>query len=150
MRTFFKRSWSAAIAVALLALAVVGINRVGIHSQTGNEVGHAFISITCLALLIHSWSIQRMHVRSLPRLVLLTLALCLPALASLWLGLNVIGYYSYESAVEHNGQLHGVVIYTQDIIFLCFAGLALVVTVWTLFELAHWLAARIKALAQSA
>lgn len=141
MNEIFKRWWSATVAVVLLASVLAGINRKGMNS----EAGHAVISLTGLALIAHAWAMQRRYAGSRSRLALLTLALCLPALASLWLGLNVIRYYAYNSAVESDGRIYSAVINTQGIIESLVLGVAVVVFIWTLFEIAHWLAMRIRA-----
>jgi hypothetical protein len=82
------------VSAAILILGSAGL--------VGSEPWRAFASFLCIALLIHYWFVQRKRIRSLPRLVFLTLVLSLPALTSLWLGLNVIRYYSYTGDEASN------------------------------------------------
>ena len=61
-----------------------------------SEPVRALAAIVCLGLLVQSWFVQKQYARSRRQLVLVTLILSLPALASVWLGLNVIRFYSYD------------------------------------------------------
>ena len=128
------RFWSVAAVIVILGLVPFGF--------LGSEPRRAFASILCVALLIHSWFMQRRFIRTPQRLVLLTLVLCLPALASLWLGLNVIRFYSY--APESEASVYSAVIRLQVVIEWCTATVGAVVVFWTIVELARWLVNRIS------
>jgi hypothetical protein len=129
------RCWSVTAVIVILGLVLLGFLR--------SELGHGFASILCLALLTHSWLIQRSYTRTSQRLVFLTLVLCLPALASFWLGLNVIRFYSYDP--EPGPDVYTVVILLQNIIEWCTAAVGVAVLLWAIVELARWLAKRVSA-----
>jgi len=127
------RSWSMGIVFCIIGSVLSGFLR--------SEPGRAFASILCLALLIHSWLMQRRYTRTPQRLVFLTLVFCLPTLASLWLGLNVIRFYSYAPESEPN--LYSTVCGLQEVIAWCALAVGMVVVFWTIVDLACWLAKRI-------
>src|SRR5258708_19777844 len=128
------RSWSLIGVVGILGVVVWGILL--------SEPGRAGASVLSLALVIQSWVMQRKYARTRERLVLLTLALSLPALASLWLGLNVLRFYSY--APESRAQLYSSVVRLQEMIQSVAYAIGLVVVFWTIVELSCFLAERIS------
>lgn len=83
------RGWSLIGALFIFWLPLAGV--------LPSEPLRAVASVVCLALVIQSWLTQRKYAMSRERFVLVTIALSLPALASLWLGLNVLRFYSYAS-----------------------------------------------------
>jgi hypothetical protein len=91
---------------------------------------------------MQSWFAQRRYVRNRERLVLAALALSLPALASLWLGLNVLRFYSY--APESQARLYSTVVRLQTIIEGVACPIGLVVFFWTIVEVSCSLAKRIS------
>jgi len=128
------RSWSLIVVFAIFGLVVSGI--------FSSEPGRAVASALCMALVIQSWVMQRRYAKNRERLVLLTLALTLPALASLWLGLNVLRFYAY--APESRGRLYSAVVRLQDLIQSVAYAIGLVVVFWTIVELSCFLAERIS------
>jgi len=132
--TFLARSWSLIVVFAIFGLVLSGILL--------SEPGCAVASVLCMALLMQSWVTQRRYAKRRERLVLLTLALGLPALASLWLGLNVLRFYSY--APESRAHLYSAVVRLQEIIQSVAYAIGLVVIFWTVVELSCSLASRIS------
>lgn len=128
------RSWSLIAVVAIFGLVASGI--------LGSEPGRAVASVLCMALLVQSWVMQRRCARTREGLVLLTLALSLPAFASLWLGLNVLRFYFY--APESRTQLYPGVVRLQQMIQSVAYVIGLVVVFWTIVELSCFLAERIS------
>ncbi len=128
------RSWSLIAVVAIFGLVVSGILQ--------SEPSRAGASVVCSALVIQSWVVQRRYARTREQLALITLALSLPALASLWLGLNVLRFYSY--APESRARPYLVVIRLQEIIQSVAFAIGLVVVFWTIVELSCFLAERIS------
>jgi hypothetical protein len=128
------RSWSLIAVVAIFALVLSGILL--------SEPGRAVASVLSMALVIQSWIMQRRYARTRERLVLFTLALSLPAFASLWLGLNVLRFYSY--APESRAQLYSSVVRLQEMIQSVAYAIGLVVVFWTIVELSCFLAERIS------
>ena len=85
---------------------------------------------------------QRRYVKSRERLVLVALALSLPALASAWLGLNVLRFYSYDPVSDIS--VYSVVVRLQAIIEGVAYAIGLVVFFWTIVETSCFLAERIS------
>ena len=130
----FARSCSLIVVLGMFWLVMSGI----LLSEPGRAVG----SVVCLALVAQSWFAQRRFVRSRERLVLMTLALSLPAFASLWLGLNVLRFYSY--APESRAYTYTAVVTLQRIIEISAYAVGMVVMLWTTGELGSFLAKRIS------
>jgi len=126
----FARSWSLIVVLSVFSLVISGIFL--------SEPGRAVASVVCLALVMQSWFEQRRYVRSRERFVLVTLALSLPALASLWLGLNVLRFYSYSP--ESQARLYSTVVRLQAIIDGVAYAIGLVVFFWTIVEISCFLA----------
>jgi hypothetical protein len=128
------RSWSLIVVFAIFGLVASGM--------LPSEPGRAVASALCMALMIQSWVMQRRYAKNRERLVLLTLALTLPALASLWLGMNVLRFYS--CAPESRAQFYSAVIRLQANIRSVAYAIGLVVVFWTIVELSCFLAERIS------
>ena len=128
------RSWSLIVVLTIFWLVMSGILL--------SEPGRALASGVCLALLVQSWFAQRRYARNRERLALLTLALSLPALASIWLGLNVLRFYSY--APDSAAHVYSAVVTLQRIVGICAYAVGMVVVLWTIGELGSFLAKRIS------
>ena len=100
------RSWSVALVLAIFGLIVSGVLL--------SEPARAVASLLCIALLIQSWITQRRYARTHERLAFLTVALSLPALASIWLGLNVLRFYS--NSADSPTQIYSTVVHLQGIV----------------------------------
>ena len=131
---FLARSWSVVAVLAIFGLVVSGV--------LVSESARAMASVLCMALLIQSWIMQRRYARTHERLAFLTVALCLPALASIWLGLNLLRFYSY--AGDSPTQTYSTVLHLQGIILSVAYAVALVVAFWAIVELSCSLAERIS------
>jgi len=129
-----SRYWSLAAAALILGLVPVESLR--------SEPLRAFAAVLCVTLLVHSWLIQRKLTRTPRRVALFTLAFCLPILASVWLGMNVIRFYSYS---PDSSRVYSAVTELQDVIVRCMAVLAAVVVLWAIVELAWRLAKPVSA-----
>jgi hypothetical protein len=128
------RSWGVLAVFVIFGLVVSGV--------LASEPARAVASVFCIALLIQSWIMQRRYTRSRERLAFLTLALCLPALASMWLGLNVLRFYSYTGGAP--SQSYSTVVRLQGIIQSVAYGAALVVGFWAIVEISCSIAERIS------
>ena len=126
----FARQWpAAAMATSLVAAA-----------NTSSEPLRGVISIMCIGLAVYQWTIYRRGQRfSLPGFVLLTLTM-----VSLWLGLNVIRYYTYRRHSMGILGWHGLVIRTQELLMWPILCAVLIVTLWAIIDLAHWIAGRVS------
>ncbi len=128
----FTRGWS--------LIAIIGI--FGLVIVLRSEPGRAVASVVCLALVMQSWFTQRRYVKSRETLVLVALALSLPALASVWLGLNVLRFYSYDPVSDIS--VYSTVVRLQAIIEGVAYAIGLVVFFWTIVEISCFLAERIS------
>ncbi len=128
------RSWSVVVVFAIFGLVVSGVLL--------SEPARAVASLLCIALLIQSWIMQRRYARTHERLVFFTVALCLPALASIWLGLNVLRFYSHSG--DSPTRTYPTVVYLQGIVRGVALAVALVVGFWAVVEFSCSLAQRIS------
>lgn len=128
----FTRGWSLIVVIGIFGLVIV----------FRSEPGRAVASVVWLGLVIQSWFMQRRYVKSRERLILVALALSLPALASVWLGLNVLRFYSYDPVSDIS--VYSVVVRLQAIIEGVAYAIGLVVFFWTIVEISCFLAERIS------
>lgn len=135
VRLILDRYWSLAAAILLPVMEIVAESFVRLGEY--DEVLRAILSVVCLALLVHSWFTQRKYTSSQWRLGFFTLLLSLVALGPVWLGLNVIRYYSY--AGEQQYTLYGVVVHLQDVVVWLAETLCAVVSLWVIVDLVRWM-----------
>ena len=128
----FTRGWSLLVVMGIFGLVIV----------FRSEPGRAVASLVCLALVMQSWFTQRQIVKSREGLVLIALALSLPALASVWLGLNVLRFYSYDPVSDIS--VYSTVVRLQEIIEDVSYAIGLVVFFWTIVEISCLLAERMS------
>jgi hypothetical protein len=96
------------------------------------------ISIACIGLAVYQWTIYRRRQRfSLAGLVSLTLAM-----VSLWLGLNVVRYYTYPGHSMEILRWYGFVVHVQALLMWPILCSVLVVILWSVIYLAHLIANR--------
>jgi len=126
------RSWSLLLAIVSLFIPLVLLS----------EPGRGVVALSCFGLIVHSWFVQRKYTKSREYIALWTLALSLPALASLWLGLNVLRFYFYNG--DSPRTTYFIVTRLQAMIEFGAPAIAMVVTFWTVGELAAFLARRIS------
>jgi hypothetical protein len=127
------RSWSLIAVLAIFGLVLSGILL--------SEPGRAVASLLCIALVVHSWITQLRYTKTREKLALFTLGLSLPALASLWLGLNVLRFYSY-GAESQRAPLYWGVVRLQEIIKNVAYAIGLVVIFWVIVDFSCLLAKR--------
>jgi hypothetical protein len=125
------RWWSLAAVIALFGSILLGTQ---MQSRDLHPI-HALVSILCIALLGHSWLTQRRYVRNRQELVFLTLVLSLPGLAAVWLGLNVIRFYSYNPDSPPSGYYW--VIPSQDAVWWLGCAVASILVVWAMITFAR-------------
>ena len=142
------RYWSLAAALVLPVIEIVAESTVRLREY--DEVTRAVLSVVCLALLVHSWFMQRRYAQSRWRLAFWTLFLSLVALGPLWLGLNVVRFYSYDVAVDYQRNsalwyhnLYWYVVEWQGRIVLLAKVLVIVVVLWAIVDFVRWLVKRI-------
>jgi hypothetical protein len=122
----FKRSWSFLVLMSAFLLMLTG--------HLTSEPVRAVVAVLSLAMTAQCWVAQRRYVKPRSRVVLLTLILLLPALGSMWLGLNVVRYYSYDP--ESPAILYLTVIRIQDVLVSCAFVVGLIAMQWLIAEIA--------------
>jgi hypothetical protein len=147
MSRIFDRYWSLGAALLLPVMEIVAESTVRLGEY--DEVLRALFSVVCLALLAHSWFLQRRYSQSRWRLAFWTLLLSLVVLGPIWLGLNVIRFYSYDLGADYQRNstlwyhnLYWYVVESQDIIVLLAKILGIAIVVWVAIDLVRWLAKR--------
>jgi len=137
---FCLRYWSlaAALLLPIIEFSCEGVIRLFMDY----EVARAVLSVACIALLVHSWFMQRRYAQRKWRLVFWTLFLSLVALGPLWLGLNVIRAYSYPENWKTDIALYENICYLQDIVEQLAKVLGIAVFLWVLVDFVRWLVKR--------
>jgi hypothetical protein len=98
------------------------------------------ISVLCVGLAVYQWTIYRKRQRfSLPGLVLLTLAM-----VSIWLALNVLRDYTYPRHSMEILRWYGLVVRLQGVLMWSILGAVLVVSLWAIIHVAHWIAGQVS------
>jgi hypothetical protein len=146
-----ERYWSLATAILLpvIELLTEGLIRLFVDY----EVSRAVLSVVCIALLIHSWFMQRRYANSKWRLAFFRLLLSLVALGPVWLGLNVMRSYSYNLAADYERystvwyhNLYWYAVEWQDRIVFLAKVMVIAVALWVIVDLVRWLTKRIRAI----
>ncbi len=130
---FIHRYWS--LLLAFVLPVVEFFSEGGIGHFVDYEITREVLSVICIALLIHSWFMQRGNLQSRWRLAFWTLFLSLVALGPLWLGLNVIRAYSYPENWKTDVALYENICYLQDIVEQLAKILGIAVTLWAIADL---------------
>ena len=130
----FRRGWSMLVVFGIFCLIMSG----NIRSQPAR----AAAAVLSLGLVLESWFAQRRYSRTGSGLALLTFILSLPALGSLWLGLNLVRFYSYEP--ESRASMYSAAIRLQEVIVDCATAIGIIVFFWSTAEVAKFLGKRIS------
>ncbi len=103
-----------------------------------SEPIRGLLAIGCTLLIVRHWRWYRRSGTG-RRLAYLS-AICGGfILAFLWLGLNVVRFYTYDPESVHTWAVHIFVADVQDVLAIPIAGLVVIVFVWSLAYFAHWL-----------
>jgi hypothetical protein len=123
-------------------LVVFGLFSMIMSGTIRSEPARAVAAVLSLGLVLQSWFTQRQYMKTRPRVALLTFILSLPLLGSLWLGLNVVRFYSY--APESHAPVYSAVIRLQEIVIDCATAIGIIVFFWSTAEVATFLGKRIS------
>jgi hypothetical protein len=151
LSNLLARYWSLATAILL---PVIEFLTESLTRPLGDyEVARAVLSVVCIALLVHSWFMQRKYAESKWRLAFFTLLLTLVVLGPVWLGLNAMRFYSYNHAADYERystvwyhNLYWYAVEWQDTIVLLAKILGIAVLLWVIVDLVRWLTKRIRAI----
>lgn len=138
---FCQRYWSLIAALALPTVEV--FSEIVIGHFFYYEIVRTVLFVICIALLIHSWFMQRRYTTSKWRLVFFTLLLSLVALGPLWFGMNGMRAHYYPlNWDDHEVAVWSNICSLQYRIVQFAEVLSIVVVLWLLVDLARWLAKR--------
>ena len=100
----------------------------------GPEILRAALAVACIALMLRQWKVYRRSASG-ARFVFLSLVVAGLTLASLWLALNVVRFYTYDG---ESGGLYGFVVHIQDGVVWVTVALLIVVAAWVVVYFARW------------
>ena len=121
------RHWPLLVPTTVWVLLFAGFLR--------SDVLHAVLAVTCIGLMFYQWRAYRSSDTGV-RLVFWRLVVSGLALASLWLGLNVIRVYTYDGG--ESGRVYGFVVRVQDRLVEVTLALLAILIAWVMFDLARW------------
>ena len=140
VRELSKRFWSLALVVCLpMAELFAEQSRL----WPDYEMMRAILSAMCIALLVHSWLMQRDSVKSGWRLTFWTLLLLSFVLEFLWLGLNSVRGSTYPVDFQADNRAYWFAVVWQDRIALLAEALAGICGSWIAIDLARWISHRL-------
>jgi hypothetical protein len=124
------RHWPLLLPPAMWILLFAGLLR--------SEIVRAVLAVVCTGLMIFQWLIYRKTDRG-TQLLLLSLVVTTLGLSSVWLGLNVVRFYTYDPESPQTWAWHTLIAHVQEIIEWVIVALASVVVLWGLLLVARWL-----------
>ena len=101
------------------------------------------MTVGSIALMFYQWLTYR-KTSSGAQLVFLSLIVAGYGLASLWLALNVVRFYTYNPESAHLWASHMFVIRVQDALVWGVGALVVAVSLWALLQFAQWLGRRVS------
>jgi len=138
------RYWSLATAILLPVIELLTEGVIRLFADY--EVARAVLSVVCIALLVHSWFLQRKYAESKWQLAFFTLLLTLVALGPVWLGLNVMRAHFYPLNWVTDEALWANICNLQYRVMQLAEVLGIAVLLWVIVDLVRWLAKRIRAI----
>ena len=108
-----------------------------------SEVLRAILAVVCIASMLWQWLRYRKTERG-AHFIFLSLMVAGFTLASVWLLLNVARFYTYDGE-SGRSHVYPKVVSTQDELVWLICVLMVVVSIWALFEFAHWVSGRLRA-----
>lgn len=133
----FVRHWPLLIAGAVWLLFVAGF----LHSH----IVRAAVAVGGIALMLYQWQAYRKSNRG-SQLVFLSLIVSGFGLAFFLLAVNVARFYTYDPESERMWEWHTRVARVQDALMWVVGALVVIVAVWALFQLVHWLGKQVSGL----
>ena len=122
----FLLHWPLLIPTAVWVLLFFGL--------LGPEVFRAALAVACIALMLHQWKVYRRSASG-ARFVFLSLVVAGLTLASLWLALNVVRFYTYDG---ESRRFYGFVVRIQNGLVWVTVALLIVVAAWVVVYFARW------------
>jgi uncharacterized membrane protein len=135
VRILVKRFWSLALA---LGLPVVELFAEKSSIYPDYEIMRAVLSVVGIALLCHSWVMQRTNVKNSWRLAFWTLLLMLFVLGFLWLGLNSIRGSTYPNDPNADNWAYWFAVEWQERIVVLQRIVATIIGILAVIDLVRW------------
>jgi hypothetical protein len=138
-RSRLVRHWPMLVAIAAwLVLAVV-------PAFFQSEIVRAVVAIGCMGLMVYQWVTYHKTISG-SNFTLLSLVVSGVTLASLWLALNVVRFYTYDPESARTWAWHTLVIRIQTPLSWVVGLLVAIVFVWALLLLARWFSRKARTL----
>jgi len=142
-RSRLVRHWPMLVAItAWLVLAVV-------PAFFQSEIVRAVVAVGCMGLMVYQWLTYRKTISG-SNFMLLSLVVAGVTLASLWLALNVVRFFTYDPENDRTWAWHTWVIRIQTPLAWVVGLLIVIVFVWALLLLARWLSRKARTLTSKA
>ena len=109
-----------------------------------SEIVRAVLAVLCTSLMFYQWLIYRKTNRGM-QLFFLSLVVGGLALSSVWIGLNVVRFYTYDPESHRLWAWHMLIVHIQEIVKWAVVGLAAVAFLCGLLLLARWINERLFA-----
>jgi hypothetical protein len=109
-----------------------------------SEVLREVLAIACIALMMYQWQVYRRSASGV-RFVFLSLVVVGLILASLWLALNVVRFYTYDGD-GGPGRIHSLVVGVQEYLVWTTVALLIVVASWVVVYFAIWFSRKSRVL----
>lgn len=132
----FLLHWPLLVPIAVWVLLFSG--------HLASEVLREVLAIACIALMLKQWQVYRRSASG-GRFVFLSLVVIGLTLASLWLGLNVVRFYTYDGDGGH-GRIYGLVVGIQEYLVWTTGALLIIVASWVVLYLAIWFSRKSRVL----
>lgn len=114
-----------------------------------SEIVRAVVAVGCIGLMVYQWLTYRKTISG-SNFILLSLVIAGVTLASLWLALNVVRFYTYDPESGRTWAWHSLVIRIQTPLAWVVGLLVVIVFVWALLLLARWLSGKARTLIRRA
>ena len=109
-----------------------------------SELVRASVAAGCIALMVYQWLTYRKTSSGAQQLVFRSLIVAGYGLASIWLALNVVRFYTYNPESARVWAWHILVIRVQYALVWSIGALVVAVSLWTLLQFAQWLGRRVS------
>jgi hypothetical protein len=110
-----------------------------------SEIIRAIVAIGCIGLMAYQWLTYRKTISG-SNFMLLSLLVAGFTLASLWMTLNVVRFYTYDHVNDRMGAWHSLVIRIQTPLAWVVGLLVVIVSVWALLLLVSCLSRKVRTL----
>ena len=131
-KRWFVRQWPLIVAITAWILVAQ------VPAFFRSEIIRGALAVGCLGLMVYQWSLYR-KMASGANLSFLSLIAAGFALASIWLGLNVARFYTYDPENAYTWAWHLGMARVQTVVAYALLLVVALVAVWMIFLIISWL-----------